>query len=199
MRRRATALLTLGCGLVAGRLGPALPNTLVRLGGNDFGAALEALAVLLLTAACTWAALVGSLALVAARATWAAALLRAVAPRAVRHAVLGGAVGAGLLVPGVASATSVDGLPYPDRPTGGTAQVDRPVVRARPPVAPAPHVVRPGETLWSIAADRLPARAGSADVARAVARWHAANRDVVDDPDLIHPGQRLRPPTKDTP
>ncbi len=58
--------------------------------------------------------------------------------------------------------------------------------------------MRPGDTLWSIAADDLPA--GSTD-ARIAARWHAiyaANRSLIGpDPDVIVPGQRLRLPGKD--
>jgi nucleoid-associated protein YgaU len=54
------------------------------------------------------------------------------------------------------------------------------------------YVVRPGDSLWSIAQAHP---AGDVDVER---RWRsiwAANRDVVGaDPDLIHPGQALRLP-----
>lgn len=50
------------------------------------------------------------------------------------------------------------------------------------------HVVAAGDTLWDIAARHL----GDG------ARWpeiYAANRDVITDPNLIHPGQELRIPT----
>ena len=66
--------------------------------------------------------------------------------------------------------------------------------RARRTRAPtAPVVVRPGDTLWSLAEHDLPAAATDRQVA---ARWHALyrrNRGVIGpDPDLIRPGQVLR-------
>jgi nucleoid-associated protein YgaU len=61
-------------------------------------------------------------------------------------------------------------------------------------------VVRPGDTLWAIARSRLGPGADDARVAHDVDRWHRLNHDVIgDDPDLIHPGQRLTAPTKDRP
>lgn len=55
------------------------------------------------------------------------------------------------------------------------------------------HAVLPGETLWSIAADRL----GTDDVRRIARYWpriHRANRDQVPNPDLLRPGQVLELP-----
>lgn len=56
------------------------------------------------------------------------------------------------------------------------------------------HAVLPGETLWSIAADRL----GTDDIRRIARYWpkiHRANRDEVGpNPDLIRPGQVLELP-----
>jgi hypothetical protein len=85
----------------------------------------------------------------------------------------------------------LDGLPLPDRADGA---------------APAPRasnaVVRaePGDSLWSIAADALGARASEEELA---AYWHrvvtlntdtsTAGPDLVQ-PDLIHPGQQVRLP-----
>jgi hypothetical protein len=59
------------------------------------------------------------------------------------------------------------------------------------------HVaVRRGETLWAIAARHLGPGTTPAEVARAWPRWYAANRQVIGpDPDLVRPGQLLRPPT----
>ena len=117
----------------------------------------------------------------------------------------GAAVLAGTGVPALAAggdgADLLVGLPLPERAVA-------PPQRA--PAPPAPHapaealpetradeayVVRPGDSLWSIA--RLhpgdPGDSGSVEL-----RWRAiwqANRDVVgDDPDLILPGQALRLP-----
>jgi len=79
-------------------------------------------------------------------------------------------------------ASVVAGLPLPDRPTGH---------RSRPTASPPPDqhvVVAPGDSLWSIAVERLGSGA-------AWQRLYAVNRAVVGaDPDLIHPGQRLRLP-----
>ncbi|WP_038951426.1 LysM peptidoglycan-binding domain-containing protein [Aeromicrobium massiliense] len=199
--RRSSTILGTGLALAASAgLAVKTPRDLDVLTGPDFAAALEALVSLALLGLCGWAGLVGTLALLAEHVGWAARVLGRLAPRLVRHVLVGGAVGAGLVVPAAAGATSLDGLPYPERPTGGPVLAQAPTEPARPAVAPATHVVREGESLWTIAADHLPAQAGTDDVAGAVRRWHAANRAVLgDDPDLIHPGQRLRPPTKDTP
>lgn len=56
-------------------------------------------------------------------------------------------------------------------------------------------VVRRGDTLWGIAARHLGPEASAAEVAEEWPRWYAANRAVIgDDPDLLAPGDRLRPP-----
>lgn len=56
-------------------------------------------------------------------------------------------------------------------------------------------VVRRGDTLWGIAAGYLGPDADAAEVAAEWPRWHQANRSLIGpDPDLIRPGQRLRPP-----
>lgn len=55
-------------------------------------------------------------------------------------------------------------------------------------------VVRPGDCLWAIAARRLD-RPTASQVAAIWPRWWHTNRRVVGpDPDLIQPGQQLRPP-----
>ncbi len=59
------------------------------------------------------------------------------------------------------------------------------------------YVVRPGDSLWSIARAH-PDGAGSVDL-RWRAIWHANRHLVGDDPDLIVPGQALRLPTTRTP
>ncbi len=56
-------------------------------------------------------------------------------------------------------------------------------------------IVRRGDTLWDIAARYLGRDATDSAVAAEWPRWFQANQDVIgDDPDLILPGQRLRPP-----
>ena len=60
-------------------------------------------------------------------------------------------------------------------------------------------VVRRGDTLWSIAARSLGPAATADEIAREWPRWHEANRHAIgEDPDLIRPGQRLRPPSTTT-
>lgn len=87
----------------------------------------------------------------------------------------------------------------PTRPVGALSPP--PTVRplAKPgasTVASETVVVRPGDSLWRIAATVLERRSGrrasSAEVARFWPRIYAANREVVGpDPNLIRPGQRL--------
>jgi nucleoid-associated protein YgaU len=61
--------------------------------------------------------------------------------------------------------------------------------------AAAEVVVLRGDSLWEIAARRLGPAATEAQIAAEWPRWWAANRDVIGpDPNLIRPGQRLRPP-----
>jgi nucleoid-associated protein YgaU len=79
--------------------------------------------------------------------------------------------------------------PTPPPRTGGTA----------PDTAgPAREVVvRPGDTLWDLAARALGPGASAAAVAAEWPRWHEANRDRIGpDPHLILPGMHLRPPTR---
>jgi hypothetical protein len=104
---------------------------------------------------------------------------------------------AGAFAAPAASAAAVG--PVPDWPFDMTR--DEPSVPdwpEKPPPAAA-HVVAPGECLWYIAADRLrqagDPRPSHADTAAATAAWWHANRTVIGpDPNLIHPGQVLRPP-----
>ncbi|WGX95272.1 LysM peptidoglycan-binding domain-containing protein [Nocardioides sp. L-11A] len=86
-------------------------------------------------------------------------------------------------------AAVLDGLPLPDRP------LDRPARDGGPD--PAVVVVRPGDSLWSIAAHHLGPGASPSDLASYWQRVQALNAAALGpDPDLIHPGQSLRlPPT----
>lgn len=112
----------------------------------------------------------------------------------------------GLRLPERAVAASTGSPPVPSPRVPSPPVPAPPVTSPRTPAAERPmqpagsrpssrlHVVRPGESLWSIAAATSPT---VADVDVDV-RWRsiwAANRDVVgEDPDLILPGQRLRIP-----
>ena len=90
----------------------------------------------------------------------------------------------------------LDGLPLPDRPVG------RPPTAAASAPAPAPAdvTVRPGDTLWSLAAGALPDDATDSVVDRTWRAWYAANRRTVGpDPDLLLPGQRLVAPDEPPP
>lgn len=75
----------------------------------------------------------------------------------------------------------------PPVPTGPTPRADR---------QPATEVtVRPGDCLWTIAAQHLPGAPTAAQIADSWPRWYEANRDVIGpEPDLVLPGQRLTPP-----
>jgi hypothetical protein len=130
---------------------------------------------------------------------------------------LGKAVGkAGSLVRRHDQRGLLDGLALPDRVTGAGAPAVAPavVLRAQPaetprnaPAGPAPPkaaragetpaavTVRPGDSLWSIAAGLLGPGASDAQVARAWHRIAALNAaQLGPDPDLIHPGTRLSIP-----
>lgn len=96
----------------------------------------------------------------------------------------------------------------PDRPTDGAAtryteipagRTAKPQDReTKPGTSPRRAVVRPGDSLWSIAAAELGPDATDTRIAARWPRWYAANRHSIGaDPDLIHPGQRLRTPPAD--
>lgn len=86
------------------------------------------------------------------------------------------------------SPESLAGLPLPDRPTGDAALPPEPTSSVR---------VRPGDSLWTIAEERLGRQATVADVVDLWHRIYARNaRAIGPDPDLILPGQLLElPPT----
>lgn len=117
----------------------------------------------------------------------------------------GVAVVAGTSVPALAAGGDgrelLVGLALPERavapPPAHHTHQTRQTRRAEPRLT---YVVRPGDSLWSIAHDHP----DDADHAASVdQRWRAiwlANREVVgDDPDLIIPGQALRLPTTQDP
>lgn len=187
---------------------------LITLGVLSTGAALAAwyLATALTLLTCTAARGLGRRwpSGEAAVRAWGAPALRRGAT-----AAAGLALGAGLGVAGAAQPALPDDLGWRSTTSGAGSeeyrttpapQVTRPVAveiatrRTAPSSTPPrdPLVVRPGDSLWTIAAADLEARdlpADAANVAREWPRWYAANRAVVGpDPHLIHPGQHLQPP-----
>jgi nucleoid-associated protein YgaU len=86
--------------------------------------------------------------------------------------------------------------------TDGRNRPDQPVIRHGAPrgggsSATTRHAitVQRGDTLWSIAAARLGPGASDAEIAETWPSWYAANRARIGpDPDLLLPGERLRPP-----
>lgn len=85
----------------------------------------------------------------------------------------------------------IDGLALPDRPT---TPDQKPRAREPPPVSAWVEVL-PGDSLWEISRRALPAGSSPGSIADLTRRLHAHNRSTVGaDPDLIHPGQRLRVP-----
>ncbi len=87
--------------------------------------------------------------------------------------------------------------PPPAEPVGSRVAATRmpgPAPRARH-VARSEVVVRRGDSLWTIVERQLGPSATGAEVAAEWPRWYAANRDVIGpDPDVLQPGQVLRPP-----
>ena len=155
------------------------------LRGDDFPSAVLALVTLVTLLVAIWALLVVSLASVPALRGLAVALT----PRILRGVMFAGVAGALTLPAAQADDRGVDGLRLPDRPF---------VAASAPQHVQHAVVVRRGDTLWDIAQAHLGSHAELATTAREVELWHDANRDVIGpDPDLIHPGQRLVPPSKD--
>lgn len=111
----------------------------------------------------------------------------------------GVAVAAGTAIPAHADggAEVLVGLALPERavaPAADRPERDGPATQpaaVRPTPAGRRYVVRPGDSLWSIAVQH-PGGAGTDSRWRAI--WAANRVEVGDDPDLIHPGQVLRLP-----
>lgn len=151
---------------------------------------------------------------------FAVSLGRRLAPATVRRAVeigLGLAVAVGVVgtVGGTAAASPAgpaathSSLDWPAGPAAPDSNLDWPAhdhpapAATRPASRTAPGdavVVRPGDTLWGIAAGEL-REAGSGEpaatqVATRWPTWWSANRQTIgDDPDLLHPGTPLTRPT----
>ncbi|HEX6248413.1 MAG TPA: LysM domain-containing protein [Nocardioidaceae bacterium] len=181
------------------------------LGGLSFEQTLTLLAAGTVGLIALWLALVTVATAVEALCGVSSAALRAVTPAMLRRAVLlccGIAAGAGVLSPagavshpsggseqetaGRLSGAVLSGLPLPDRPVGAASRVRGRATVARPEPATPRYRVRPGDSLWSIAAQHLVGTPSPAEVDAAWRRLYHANRLVVgDDPDLLTTGSWL--------
>jgi hypothetical protein len=176
-----------------------------------FADLLAALAAWLLVGCAGWSALICTAALVE---TTTAGRVRATAwvgcPSSLRRVLLAGIAAA--LVSGVSAQTPVAAT-VTATDTASDKASDRGTAAGRPApswrVLPVPArplgrvrpeqsrrvVVRPGDTLWHLATDRLRPSASEGEVALLVERIHHRNRELIGpDPDLIQPGQRLVAP-----
>ena len=117
------------------------------------------------------------------------------APRSPLPALSWPSASAGSAQPTVATpGWPVDAKPVP-RPESATTPPAARDDRRKPPAANESVVVRPGDSLWVIAATRLGRSASKDQVAVAWPRWYAANRvEIGSDPSLIRPGQILHTP-----
>ena len=200
-KRRLVWMAVLALVLVTAATGWLLEATasLRHPAGSEYDALLLALAAWVLVGCAAWTVLIGIATVVE---TTSAGRLPATAwvgcPRSLRRILLAGLgvalVGAGPLQSSATASTEAP-LPVPARPVGelkgGTqAADDRPTPRAG-------LVVRPGDSLWGIAEQRLHSSASADEVAKLVHRLHQRNRAVIGpDPDLIRPGQRLALPAQ---
>ncbi|UFN44103.1 LysM peptidoglycan-binding domain-containing protein [Nocardioides okcheonensis] len=85
----------------------------------------------------------------------------------------------------------VAGLALPERAVATTTGPTSAPTSAEGTAPAGDYVVRPGDSLWSIAVAH-PAGDGTGTDERWRAIWRANRAVVGDDPDLIHPGQALR-------
>lgn len=158
-----------------------------------------------------WAWLVTMAVLVEAARTpsdTAAPLRRPGIPSGFRRLVLG-ACGLALAAGTTAPALATPGPIHLDPHAAGAVATSGPVpptARAAGHTPPARHhagatvgddiVVRPGDSLWLLAAERLPDDADDTTVTRTWRRLYDANDSLIgSDPDHIEPGQRLARPT----
>ena len=120
------------------------------------------------------------------------------------RAALSGVAAPSGLTPGSSVPTGLTGLPVPDRPlttvpaSASTSSASAGARDGTPPQRPAPSPrvrVDPGDSLWSIAAQRLPPGASAGDLDRAWRQIARLNRPrLPDGPHLLVPGQQLRLP-----
>ena len=117
-------------------------------------------------------------------ARWVPAGVRALVRRAAGAGAAAAVISTGLTASAPARADA-------HRPQPPTISADWPLATR---TTPAVVVVEPGDCLWTLASQSL-GRPAPARVAETWPRWWRANRGVIgSNPDLIRPGQRLRPP-----
>ncbi|MBT2536677.1 LysM peptidoglycan-binding domain-containing protein [Arthrobacter sp. ISL-69] len=123
-------------------------------------------------------------------------------PAALTTAVVGGVGGTASISVLPATSASGDSLDPQWKPSAPVVDpgplAAQPVRSARQqPASAGPVTVVAGDSLWSIAARGLGGSpASDVDVALEWPRWYQANRAVVgDNPDVLLPGQVLRPPS----
>lgn len=105
----------------------------------------------------------------------------------------GAGVGSGS---GAEAEEPMSGLFTPEAPVPNTDRHQGLPQRPSGAADPEEVVVRPGDSLWDIAADHLGADATDWEIAESWPRWYAANRALIGaDPAIIHPGTVLRAPT----
>jgi hypothetical protein len=195
----STAVLALLLVVAAARWLLEATEPLRRPASSEYDALLLAVAAWVLLGCAAWAMLIGIAAVVE---TTSAGRLPATAwvgcPRSLRRLLLAGLgvalVGAGPLQPS-ATASAEAPLPVPARPVGTVQAGTRAPDNLADPRSGL--VVRPGDSLWRIAEQRLHSSASADEVTALVHRMHHRNRGVIGpDPDLIRPGQRLAVPAR---
>ena len=222
MRDRIEALVLLAAPFVLASLtGPPSVEAMTAATSDPSAPVVAALA-LVAWAGCGWLLLVFALDALATAGGRLDGLARRLAPGVVRSLmrVAAGTTTATLLVaspalaqvPDPAGSVAAVNLDWPSAtpvvavPTGAPTvtapTVTAPSVEAAPVAAPHAArrhsetvVVRPGDSLWAIAARRAGPHPPAREIATTWPRWWRANRSAVGaDPDLIHPGTVLHAP-----
>lgn len=215
LREVLAATAVTAAGTVLGLSAPTPSAAVAQLAetprATDLSVPLVAAACLLAWTLLGYLVLVGALTVAIGRSRAGtdtpAAVLRRCAPAGLRRTVAA-TLGIGLLIgtgTGAASAATPTSFDWPSgaAPTSAAPAAPAPAGAVsgepdQPPDQPdPPHrvVVAAGDTLWAISAAALPADADNHAIAQAWPSWWSANREVIgDDPNLLFPGQRLRPP-----